>query len=364
MDCLNPFFSSENNLLCPCGQCIICKTRRKNEWIMRMQHEDLYMKYGIFLTLTYAPAHLPPDNSLCYDDFQRFMKRLRKRFPGVLFRYFVAGEYGSSLKSLRPHWHLILWFDQPVDFRPVPVTQFSNDLRRQSLVINELWPAGFNTVGTVTTESISYVAGYVTKKIISDSEWKRTFPLLRPQFTKCSQGLGRQWMYDHAKELRNNLFIMKGSHKVGIPRYYRDKLGITKDDFDLVSFEMLNLQKYMSETGKSAVVDASHYGGLLYAKKWSKHEYIFMENVKKFVSEDYRAWLHSRSVSSASRILSYLALKCRKKGVPVDDYIIRKQQDLLKHQSPPKLPNMSSVSKISSELFPLDDLVQQSLAQG
>ena len=31
-----------------------------------------------FITLTYAPEHCPKDMSLNYEDFQLFMKRLRK----------------------------------------------------------------------------------------------------------------------------------------------------------------------------------------------------------------------------------------------------------------------------------------------
>lgn len=49
---------------------------------------------------------------LHYPDIQRFIKRFRiyaKRKFNASCRYYVVGEYGTN--SLRPHWHLLLFFD-------------------------------------------------------------------------------------------------------------------------------------------------------------------------------------------------------------------------------------------------------------
>lgn len=49
---------------------------------------------------------------LYYRDAQLFIKRLRKyidKYFHEKIRYYIIGEYGTS--SLRPHWHLLLFFD-------------------------------------------------------------------------------------------------------------------------------------------------------------------------------------------------------------------------------------------------------------
>lgn len=51
---------------------------------------------------------------LYYRDAQLFIKRLRKyidKYFHEKVRYYIIGEYGTS--SLRPHWHLLLFFDSP-----------------------------------------------------------------------------------------------------------------------------------------------------------------------------------------------------------------------------------------------------------
>lgn len=150
----------------PCGRCIGCRLERSRQWAMRLVHENRFHDRSSFITLTYAPEHMPPGGSLRLEDFQDFMKRLRKwKGEPKAIRFFHAGEYGEKLG--RPHYHAIIFGE---DFRenPVPlsfVRSDRGDWTWQSQDLQRLWPFGINQVGDVTFESCAYVARYITKKI-------------------------------------------------------------------------------------------------------------------------------------------------------------------------------------------------------
>lgn len=65
----------------PCGQCIGCRITRSKHWATRCIHEASLHPDNSFITLTYNPENLPPDGGLIKSDFQKFMKRLRRRYP-------------------------------------------------------------------------------------------------------------------------------------------------------------------------------------------------------------------------------------------------------------------------------------------
>lgn len=163
------------------------------------------------MTLTYDPAHVPPDGSLVLKDFQDFMKRLRfRKGPGV--RFFHCGEYGE--KNSRPHYHACLF---NVAFADRELWKVVNDQRYYvSQEVSELWPYGWHTLGDVTFESAAYVARYITKKVTgenadwhyNDVDW-HTGEILasrKPEYVTMSRrpGIGSawidQWMEDSFKD--------------------------------------------------------------------------------------------------------------------------------------------------------------------
>lgn len=89
----------------PCGQCIGCRMRRASDWSLRVMHEASLHKENCFVTLTYGRDKCPVDGSLLHEDFQKFMKRLRKRVGRV--RFYMCGEYGPL--NQRPHYHACLF---------------------------------------------------------------------------------------------------------------------------------------------------------------------------------------------------------------------------------------------------------------
>lgn len=114
---------------------------------------------------------------LHYPDIQRFIKRFRiyaKRKFNASVRYYVIGEYGTN--SLRPHWHLLLFFDsdelarsmeccyypsdEEVRQNPDLKFYFTNDCAE---CIHSLWQFGLATSCRTNKSSYYYVSGYVTQ---------------------------------------------------------------------------------------------------------------------------------------------------------------------------------------------------------
>jgi len=86
-------------IILPCGGCIGCRIRKREEWATRIYCEAKMHKENYFVTLTYDDTHLPVDCGLNYRDIELFHKRLRKAVGP--FRFFVTGEYGEQNKRPR-----------------------------------------------------------------------------------------------------------------------------------------------------------------------------------------------------------------------------------------------------------------------
>lgn len=181
---------NQTHVLLPCGQCIFCRLRRSLEWTIRCYHEQSRLGPGSFLTLTFDDDNVPrlPDGQLTlqYRPFQLFMKRLRKAFSNVSFRFVVCGEYGSSTQ--RPHFHCMLF-----GFRFPDLVPFGRYYR--SATLERLWPHGYSLIGELVPGSINYVCRYNLKKItgVKADEWYKGRV---PEFIRCSNrpGIGADWL--------------------------------------------------------------------------------------------------------------------------------------------------------------------------
>ena len=129
----------------PCGCCLVCQDKKRNEWVSRMSLHSLTHKYCYFVTLTYGSYNLydyirhpfktdwelmKPRVSysnykhkeivmptlLRQEHLTKFLKRLRSLLKFNI-TYCAAGEYGE--KYLRPHFHIIIWSDEPITYSDV-----------------------------------------------------------------------------------------------------------------------------------------------------------------------------------------------------------------------------------------------------
>lgn len=210
----------------PCGRCIGCRLERSKQWAMRCVHEASLYESNCFITLTYAPEHLPKDGSLNKVHFQKFMKRLRKRF-GSGVRYFHCGEYGEKLG--RPHYHACLF---NFDFQDRELWSIRDGVKLYtSKILSELWGFGFCTIGDVTFESAAYVARYITKKISGDmakdhytrvdNSTGECFDLL-PEYVTMSRrpGIGRPWLDKFMSDVYPHDRVVLRGVEMKPPKYY------------------------------------------------------------------------------------------------------------------------------------------------
>ncbi len=230
-------------LAVPCGNCIGCRRRHKRDWAIRIQHEARYHKQNCFITLTYDDAHLPANGDLHVDDWQKFIKRLRKSLAsrGIRVRFYHCSEYGGQTK--RPHLHAALHgVDFTFDRVPHPTARGNNLF--QSPTLDAAWQRrGMAVVAPLTSETARYVAGYVTKKLGSQADtleerayvWDslgRVEAARRPEFATMSQGYGKKFFEEHWKEIYANDSIVIDGFEFPVPRYY-DKL-LAEVDPDLL----------------------------------------------------------------------------------------------------------------------------------
>lgn len=217
----NPVAALDNGhmVTIPCGKCIGCRLERSRQWAMRCLHEASLYLDNCFITLTYDDQHLK-DNSLHKEDFQKFMKRLRKEYPDRNIRYYHCGEYGDENK--RPHYHACLFNFDPDD----KILYKTNEDYKLwiSPKINDIWGKGYCIIGDVTFDSAAYVARYIEKKLLtSDKEKKEAhYQGREPEYTTMSRrpGIGRGWYDKYKTDLYPHDYTVINERKVKPPKFY------------------------------------------------------------------------------------------------------------------------------------------------
>lgn len=240
MKCTSPF----SERLLPCGQCLSCRLTRATEWAVRCLHERSLWKKSCFATLTYDDAHLPRSGYLDQEEFTKFWKRLRKNAARRI-RYYGSGEYGE--KDGRPHYHAIIFGVSP----------------REEELVKRSWGNGFVYLGTVTPKSVRYTADYVGKQVALVGR-KDVYRVLtgefygeRPvPFAVMSQGLGRGFVDGNREQLLRMENVTINGSSMGLPRYYRQRLGLKPRTWQQVLPDLFFLSGVGPEKGLDHVFDS------------------------------------------------------------------------------------------------------------
>lgn len=212
-------------------------------------HEASLHEQNCFITLTYDNDHCPSDRSLNYGDFQRFMKRFRKRFKDSTIRFYMAGEYGEKFE--RPHFHACIFGFNFPDLILWKRTS-SGSLIYRSKSLEDLWPFGYSSVGDVSFESAAYVARYVMKKRTgkgvgdhyetTDMETGEIKDRL-PEFNRMSlkPGIGYGWYKQFSSDIYPHDYVVINGRETRPPKFYDKKFA---DDFP-EDFEALQFQRFV-----------------------------------------------------------------------------------------------------------------------
>ncbi|ALS03610.1 VP4 [Gokushovirus WZ-2015a] len=235
-------------MLIPCGQCIGCRIRQREDWTTRIELEARqWPKERVwFITLTYDDEHVPgmilktgellrkaqyvwkpgeeaPKSvqTLLYTDVQKFLKRLRKAYKAKL-RFFCAGEYGEQ--TARPHYHMILYGWEPTDLKQLYKIHHNGYYTSEWMA--SIWGMGQIQIAQATPETYRYVAGYVTKKMYEiDGEKANVYYKLGQQkpfaCMSLKPGLGDAYYQEHKAEIWRQGYIQcTNGKRAQIPRYY------------------------------------------------------------------------------------------------------------------------------------------------
>ena len=227
-----------------CGQCIGCRLDRSRSWALRCHHEAMGHEAVSFITLTYAKDPW----TLRHEDFQLFMKRLRKRLDQPI-RFYMAGEYGSVYDHRgnkvdgvlgRPHYHAILYGYNFPERRLHGRSNTGFDMYNAPL-LDDCWSGysdefGHAVVQDFSIEAAAYVARYCTKKITGDRADEHYVRVdqntgevrsVAPEYNRMSNrpGIGSRWLLQYGKtDLYPKDFVtVKDGDRFRPPRYY-DKL--------------------------------------------------------------------------------------------------------------------------------------------
>jgi hypothetical protein len=237
------------SLSLPCGQCQGCRLERSRQWAVRCMHEASLHEENCFITLTYDNDHCPSDRSLNYGDYQRFMKRFRKRYKDSTIRFYMAGEYGEKFE--RPHFHACIFgfnFPDRTLWKRTP----SGALIYRSESLETLWPFGYSSIGDVTFESAAYVARYVMKKRTgkgvgdhyetTDMETGEIKERV-PEFNRMSlkPGIGYGFYEKFTSDIYPHDYVVINGREARPPKFYDKKFAQDYPE----AFEALQFERYL-----------------------------------------------------------------------------------------------------------------------
>lgn len=298
-----PKFNPEGDLKLPCGKCHECISKRAIEWATRAKHEISQHKENCFITLTYNDDNRP--NGIVKQDFQNFIKRLRKKLKHRRLRYMVSYEYGT--KTNLPHMHAILFGYNPKQQKILKYHK--GNALFTSKEIEKMWDKGFHSIAEANEKTAYYIASYALKGNDKEVTDEATGEI--NEYRDCM---------DVSKRPAIGLkYFLKNAHQIAthgiLPRYYEKKL--QDPEWCLERFpEYENIIKDFPQLADE--VEEKKYMNL---KERSDHE-IFA----RFTLQNQKTSLHSTNFreNSGTNKKDY---RCYKEQKFLEEVLRRKRDD-------------------------------------
>lgn len=236
--CLNPKKLRDGRQV-PCGTCSVCRNSKSREWISRFFCEAEAFSYGAFFgTLTYNDKALDGEKNLRKSDFQKYMKRVKRRLGlyNCRLRYSYVGEYGSQ--HGRPHFHFIIC---GLTDKKYPDRNERCELKK---ILSECWTNfmhdSFCDISTIKSpeKAIQYMIYYQDKcegwysvnNFETKDQFTRRTGLVAP-FMHFSAGIGREYFEKNKDKIFDLGYLEFHGKKFKIPHYFKKKMACcaTKD---------------------------------------------------------------------------------------------------------------------------------------
>lgn len=191
MLCRKPFIRKDTAY--GCGQCLPCRINKRREWTHRIILEAAQYKSNSFVTLTYDKDHAPKDGSLNPAHTRNFLKCLRFAIAPERLRYFIVGEYGDT--TFRPHYHAALFNYPSCRYGLSRYSKTNTNCCVACDLIRDRWGHGFIGMGSLTSDSAQYLAGYVAKKMTNaeDERLNGRYPEFARMSLKPGIGASATW---------------------------------------------------------------------------------------------------------------------------------------------------------------------------
>lgn len=260
---LKPGMDTTGCMVVPCGQCIGCRIDYSRQWADRCLLESKEHEHNQFITLTYDDEHIKEScrreyvdmetgelceiMSLNKADLQKFHKDLRnaldkrdrekygirnlkKLDPSLrsFVKFFACGEYGDPEKTMRPHFHTIVFGLQLTDLVFDKYNKLNQPLYT-SKFLDDIWEKGKVEVGAVTWNSCAYVARYVTKKLKGEAGSLYSCYNIEPPYVVMSRrpGIAGKYYENHPEMFDTvclNVGTPEGNRKIYPSRYFKSRL--------------------------------------------------------------------------------------------------------------------------------------------
>lgn len=212
----------------PCGSCMACRITYARDYALRGVCESQMSDWNYFVTLTYDEDNVPrsPSGALTLrkSDVRSFLVRLREVLGSGL-RTLGCAEYGET--THRPHYHIIFFGKELTDLVPYSRSGNGSDILFESETVTRAWGMGRVLIGKANYTTISYVAGYVLKKVKgknADSYYGDREHETLVAVTRNGGGIGSSWFDRFYNDIFSAGALVHDGRQFPVPRYFKLKL--------------------------------------------------------------------------------------------------------------------------------------------